>query len=74
MEIQQDHNRYFISWFLTVAFTVIILILVFFDIKEGSKEIVYTLLGSLGTAFGMVINYYFGSSEGSKEKTKMLGG
>lgn len=73
MTISQDHNRYMISWFLGIAFFALIVILIFFDIKNGSKEIVYTLLGSFGTAFGMAMNYHFGSSEGSKEKTKLLG-
>jgi len=62
-----------ISWFLGVGFFTLIVLLIFFDIKNGSKEIVYTLLGSFGTAFGMAMNYFFGSSEGSKEKTKLLG-
>lgn len=74
MQINQDNNRYFLAWFLGSGFFVLILVLIFFDIKDGSKEIVYTLLGSFGTAFGMAINYFFGSSEGSKEKTKMLKG
>ena len=74
MENNQDNNRYFLTWFLCVGFFVLIIILVFFDIKDGSKEIVYTLLGSFGTAFGMAMSYFFGSSEGSKEKTKMLKG
>ena len=73
MTISKDHNRYMISWFLGIAFFALIVILIFFDIKNGSKEIVYTLLGSFGTAFGMAMNYHFGSSEGSKEKTKLLG-
>ena len=46
----------------------------FLDINNGSKEIVYTLLGSFSTAFTMTINYFFGSSEGSKEKTKIIQG
>ena len=68
----QDLNRYILAWFLGTGFFALIVILVFFDIKEGSKEIVYTLLGSFGTAFGMAMNYFFGSSEGSKEKTKLI--
>ena len=74
MQINQDNNRYILAWFLGAGFFILILVLIFFDIKDGSKEIVYTLLGSFGTAFGMAINYFFGSSEGSKEKTKMLKG
>lgn len=74
MQITQDNNRYILAWFLGAGFFVMILVLIFVDIKEGSKEIVYTLLGSFGTAFGMAMNYFFGSSEGSKEKTKLLKG
>lgn len=73
MQMTQDNNRYILAWFLGAGFFTLIVILIFFDIKDGSKEIVYTLLGSFGTAFGMAINYFFGSSEGSKEKTKLLG-
>ena len=73
MQMTQDNNRYILAWFLGAGFFTLIVILIFFDIKDGSKGIVYTLLGSFGTAFGMAINYFFGSSEGSKEKTKLLG-
>ena len=74
MQINQDNNKYILAWFLGAGFFTLIMVLIFVDIKEGSKEIVYTLLGSFGTAFGMAINYFFGSSEGSKEKTKLLKG
>jgi len=73
MEINQDYNRYILAWFLGAGFFVLIVMLIFFDIKDGSKEIVLTLLGSFGSAFGMAISYFFGSSEGSKDKTKLLG-
>ena len=69
----QDLNRYVLAWFLGAGFFVLILTLMFVDIKDGSKEIVLTLLGSFATAFGMAMSYFFGSSEGSKEKTKLLG-
>ena len=73
MQMSQDTNRYILAWFLGAGFFILITLLIFVDIKEGSKEIVYTLLGSFGTAFGMAINYFFGSSEGSKDKTRLLG-
>jgi len=73
IKMNQDLNRYILAWFLGAGFFAMIMVLIFVDIKDGSKEIVYTLLGSFGTAFGMAINYFFGSSEGSKDKTKLLG-
>lgn len=71
--IDNDKNRYILAWFLGAGLFIIIVILVFFDIKNGSKEIVYILLGSFSTAFTQTVSYFFGSSEGSKDKTKLLG-
>lgn len=36
------------------------------------SEAALLLLGSLGTAFGAVVNYYLGSSLGSSQKNRML--
>ena len=72
--MDNDRNRYILAWFLGAGLFLLIVLLVFFDINNGSKEIVYTLLGRFSTAFTMTINYFFGSSEGSKEKTKIMQG
>jgi hypothetical protein len=40
--------------------------------SEASSDAALLLLGSLGTAFGAVINYYLGSSLGSIQKTGLL--
>jgi len=40
--------------------------------KDMVNEPALLLLGSLGTAFGAVVNYYLGSSLGSTQKTVML--
>lgn len=76
MQIPQTReiHLYIISVFIITGFFTLVGLLIFFDIKDGSKEIVYTLLGTLGASFGAVINYFFGSSEGSKDKTKLLKG
>ena len=39
---------------------------------EKASEPALLLLGGLGSAFGAVINYYFGSSLGSAVKTTLL--
>jgi len=73
MQINQDNNKYILAWFLGAGYFAAIVILVFFEVKQGSAQIVNIMLGSFGSAFGMAISYFFGSSEGSKEKTKLLG-
>lgn len=41
-----------------------------FTIKDNPS--ILMLFGALSTNFGAVINYYFGSSQGSELKTQML--
>jgi ABC-type Mn2+/Zn2+ transport system permease subunit len=42
------------------------------DVNESMRDALLILIGSLGAAFGAVVNYYFGSSKGSHDKTKLL--
>lgn len=42
------------------------------SIPEGSREIALILLGSLGAGFTQVLNFWLGSSKGSKDKTQAL--
>ncbi len=47
----------------------------FYPIPEGGQRYADLILGFLiGTAFASVINFYWGSSEGSKDKDKNVTG
>ena len=53
-------------------FGVILFILLVKTKTDDISAVAQTLLGILGTAWISIITFYFGSSVGSKEKTKLL--
>ena len=57
----------------TVALTFLLYaVIIFTDVDEQSKDILIYVLGALTSAVTMVLGYYFGSSAGSKEKSKQI--
>lgn len=63
-----------ISVVVTVGFTAIIALVYLKPVKlEGDiAEMVKGLVNILGVAFGYVVNYHLGSSQGSKDKDAMV--
>ena len=80
IEIAVSANAPFISKVVTpilalgtVGLTFILFtVIIFVDVNAQSKDILVYVLGGLTSAMTMVLGYYFGSSAGSKEKTKQL--
>ena len=68
---EKDWNLYVLSWMITGAFFGAIYVLGTQTIAEN--QALFILIGALATGFGTVIQYFFGSSKTSAEKTKMLG-
>jgi hypothetical protein len=57
----------------TVGLTFLLFgIIVFAEVKSDAKDIIIYVLGALTSAVTMVLGYYFGSSQGSKEKSLQL--
>ena len=42
------------------------------EVNPSMRDALLILIGSLGAAFGAVVNYYFGSSSGSARKDELL--
>lgn len=57
----------------TVGLTFILFgVIIFVEVKAESKDILIYVLGGLTSAMTMVLGYYFGSSQGSKEKSQQI--
>ncbi|AXQ97975.1 hypothetical protein [Pseudoalteromonas piscicida] len=61
------------AWFLTVATFIYIGCITFIDIAEPARRYADTILGFLlGTTLGAILQFFYGSSLGSKDKTNKL--
>jgi hypothetical protein len=68
----KDNTPKILAYAITIGFFSVLAALMFGKIPDGTKEVLYIMLGTLGTAWTGVISYYFGSTSGSAEKTKLL--
>ena len=69
-----EQNRQAIA-FLVIAFAIILFILLLVvEVPQSIKDPLMIAFGVFMAKFQTVVDYFFGSSEGSKEKTKMLKG
>lgn len=62
-----------LAFVLTVGFFGCIYVVMKEEVANSMRDALLILIGSLGAAFGAVVNYYFGSSSGSAQKTALMG-
>lgn len=62
----------FLAVFTVVATFVLVGILCFVNIVESQERIVIFVLGFVTAVAGQVLSFYFGSSQGSKEKSEAM--
>jgi hypothetical protein len=71
-----DINLYVLAWTIITGFFALTMTLLYFSHQgmpiNDNTGVLFMLLGTLSTAFGMVVGYFFGSSLGSDIKTKIL--
>lgn len=65
-------NLYILSWLMISGFFGLLITLMFISVPEDSSGVIFMLFGALSTAFGAVIQYFFGSSKGSADKSMEL--
>lgn len=57
---------------VTVGFFSILFFMLFYPVPPDNKDVLNSVIGSLGTAWIMVISFYFGTSLGSQSKDALL--
>lgn len=67
-----DKTPKIIAFAVTGGFFGVLLLLAYVEVPNGTKEVLYVMVGSLGTAWTSIINYYFGSSSGSASKQALI--
>ena len=69
---KKDNNLYILAWTVVVGFFGLILVMAFTDGTFKDNPALMMLVGALSAGFGSVLNYFFGSSSGSKSKTAAM--
>lgn len=61
-----------ISSLIVSAFSVLVFLVMFVSIPAASQAVAYMLMGSLAAGFSQVLNFWLGTSVGSKEKDSTI--
>jgi len=69
---KKDINLYVLAWTVVGGFFALCYGLMRIPLPEGSNDVVFMLFGALAAGFGQVLQYFFGSSKSSAEKTDLL--
>jgi hypothetical protein len=69
----QDWVPRMLALLITVGFFGILTWMLLHGMPQNGTEALLMMLGALGTAWTGVINFYYGSSAGSKEKNALIG-
>lgn len=63
---------YVLGALIVIGFFVLLGLLIFKGVPSENKEVLYLVIGALISSFTGVVQFFFGSSKGSKDKTDIL--
>jgi uncharacterized membrane-anchored protein len=70
-----DNNKvamYLLATIIVVGFFILLIFLILYPLQKDSTGVIFMLFGALSAAFGAVVQYFFGSSKGSADKTEII--
>lgn len=74
---RQAHRQSKMPAYLSIGLTVLIAALVFLlfyvDVPSGSREVLFMLLGVVVKEWGSAMQFWFGTTRSSEDKTRLLG-
>jgi len=69
---KRDVNLYVLAWIIVAGFFGLMVLLLKIPVPEDQNGVIFMLFGALSTGFGQVLQYFFGSSKGSADKTSEM--
>ena len=72
MQTIKDVYMYLLGGLIVAGFFLLLYLLVYQGVPEINKDILNIVVGALIGMAGNVVNYFFGSSKGSADKTQLL--
>lgn len=69
---KKDIAIYILAGLIVIGFFALLTLLLFRTLPEDSSGVIFMLFGALSAAFGAVVQYFFGSSQSSADKTTLL--
>jgi len=64
--------KYILGALIVLGFFSLLGILMYMTIPEGNSDLLYLAVGALIGSFTTVVGYFYGSSQGSKDKDRLL--
>lgn len=69
---KKDINLYLLAWVVVSGFFGLVALMIFRPLPENSSQVIFMLFGGLVSGFTAVLQYFFGSSKSSADKTKLI--
>jgi drug/metabolite transporter (DMT)-like permease len=68
----KDKFMFTLGGIIMIAFFIILGLLIFHSMPTDNKDVLYLIIGALIGFASNVVNYFYGSSKGSADKTDIL--